>query len=165
MGSKEEEFLKELISIFRIEAKEHLTALTNNLIELEKAPQETQMGLIENIFREAHSLKGAARSVGFKEIEALCQVMENVFSLLKHNEIEIVPGLFDVLHKATDAVNTILSVDVITDHERSLSIEHIRTIEGLIKGKDIAKKKPDKMPESVAEIDNPQISQINADFS
>ena len=151
MDKKEEEFLKELISTFRIEAKEHLTALTNYLIELEKAPQESQMGLIENIFREAHSLKGAARSVNFKEIESLCQAMENVFSLLKRREIKLLPGLFDVLHKAADAVEAILSVDVITQHERSITSEHIRNIGSMIKGEALPEKKPERQPEPVKE--------------
>lgn len=153
MDKAEEEFLKELISTFRIEAKEHLTAITNYLIELEKAPKVSQMGLIENISREAHSLKGAARSVNMKEIESLCQAMENVFSLLKQREIGILPGLFDVLHKASDAVAAILSVDELTQHERALANEHILNIESMIQGKVIPVKmtEPLKEPEPVKE--------------
>ena len=82
MDKTEQEFLKRLRETFRVEADEHLRALSSGLIELEKAPgQAEQAPIIETIYREAHSLKGAARSVNLKEIESLCQPLESSLEL------------------------------------------------------------------------------------
>ena len=70
MDKKEQEFLERLRQTFRIEAEEHLRSLSAGLIELEKTDDpEKGMQVIETVFRDAHSLKGAARSVNLKDIE------------------------------------------------------------------------------------------------
>ena len=77
MATKSDEFQMRLLAMFRVEAKEHLEQMTAGLLELEKTPTaERQMTLVENVFREVHSLKGAARSVKMTEVEALCQSLE-----------------------------------------------------------------------------------------
>lgn len=103
MDTKESEFLKRIQATFRIEAEEHLKSFSENLIELEKTQTtEKHAGIVEILFREVHSLKGAARSVGQKEIESVCQPLENLFSLLKRNEISLNLVLFDLFHKTTE---------------------------------------------------------------
>ncbi|MDO8727332.1 MAG: hybrid sensor histidine kinase/response regulator [Candidatus Methanoperedens sp.] len=134
MDKKEEEFLKKLISIFKVEAIEHVNAITSGLIDLEKADANLQMGHIETIFREAHSLKGAARSVNLKEIESICQAMESVFSALKRNEIITSPQLFDMLHQAVDLVSKLISKnEEITVLEKSQIKEIIKRLEDILK--------------------------------
>ncbi|MBU0665285.1 MAG: hybrid sensor histidine kinase/response regulator [Proteobacteria bacterium] len=109
--TKEEEFLKRLLATFRIEAEEHVTAISSGLLELEKHPvAEREKEIIEIIFREAHSLKGAARSVNLSHIELLCQAMESLFSALKRGEMALSTPLFDLLHESTDVVSKLLSI-------------------------------------------------------
>ncbi|MBI5606301.1 MAG: response regulator [Deltaproteobacteria bacterium] len=107
MDDKEKQLLQRLLSLFKIEAGEHLKAISSGLIELEKAGPEKQPEILEVIYREAHSLKGAARSVNLQKIAALCQSMENVFSALKGREIQATIQLFDVLHKAVDKIESL----------------------------------------------------------
>lgn len=57
------------------------------------------------MFREAHSLKGAARAVNQTDIETICQSLESVFSLMKRREIHLSPFAFDTLHEALDILN------------------------------------------------------------
>ena len=57
------EFLARLLETFRIEAEEHFEVLSNGLLELERDPDGQHLPLVETLFREAHSLKGAARAV------------------------------------------------------------------------------------------------------
>ncbi|OPY75918.1 MAG: Gliding motility regulatory protein [Syntrophorhabdus sp. PtaU1.Bin058] len=103
MNKKSDEFAKRLLSAFRIEAEEHLKNITSGLIELEKGPeQQAKTEVIETVFREAHSLKGAARAVNLTDIEKICQSLEGVFSSLKRNEIHLGPFMFDTLHRAVD---------------------------------------------------------------
>lgn len=108
----DEEFLKKLLATFRVEAHEHIEAMSSGLVDLEKMPAgEEQAGIVERIFREAHSLKGAARAVNFMEIESVCQALESVFGALKNKRIDPSQPLFDLLHQATDGLKTLLVSD------------------------------------------------------
>lgn len=103
------DFMKQLLSTFKVEAEEHVQALAEGLVELEKregSPNHEE--IIERIFRESHSLKGAARSVSISEIEKVCQSMESVFAAVKHHEIPLSAGLFDDLHQAIDCLARLL---------------------------------------------------------
>ena len=110
MNTDDAEFLKKLQAAFRIEAAEHLQAISSGLLELEKALEPARRSeIVSSIFREAHSLKGAARAVNAGEIESICQSLENVFSDWRRNAIVATPELFDPLHNAVNAVTAILS--------------------------------------------------------
>ncbi len=108
-------FLIKLLATFRVEADEHLRALSTGLLELEKAPADgKQADIVERIFRETHSLKGAARAVNLTEIESVCQALESVFAALKRKELAVSPALFDLLHQAADTLNLLLAADSTT---------------------------------------------------
>ncbi len=110
MGKKENDFLKKLLATFKVEAEEHVRAMSSGLIELEKAPgAEKQAEIIETIFREAHSLKGAARAVDLTEIEAVCQSLESVFAAMKRREIASSRELLDLLNQAVDGLGRLLA--------------------------------------------------------
>jgi two-component system, chemotaxis family, sensor kinase CheA len=110
MSNPSNDFLSKLIATFRLEADEHLQAMISGLLALEKAttPDE-QAPTLEIIFREAHSLKGAARAVNLTEVEAVCQALEGVFARLKRRELELAPADFDIVHRALDTVNALLA--------------------------------------------------------
>jgi two-component system chemotaxis sensor kinase CheA len=109
MAMHDEEFLKRLRATFQVEADEHLQAMATGLLEMEKAtsPAERQ-SITETIYREAHSLKGAARAVDLADIEAICQAMETVFARWKRDSAVPAPEAFDVLHKSVDAIRSLL---------------------------------------------------------
>lgn len=106
-----EEFLKRLRETFRVEANEGIVHITSNLIELEKEqPALRKRELVEAIFRDSHSLKGAARAVNFSEIETICQALESVFSELKNETLQLSIGLFDLFHRTVNTLNNLLSL-------------------------------------------------------
>lgn len=110
MSTKDEAFLKKLRATFKIEAEEHLQAIAAGLLQLEKKPgSEAPFNIIETIFRAAHSLKGAARAVDFKDIEALCQALENVFEAWKRQQGILTTSAFDVLYQAIDEATAMLA--------------------------------------------------------
>ncbi|MEI7671116.1 MAG: Hpt domain-containing protein, partial [Deltaproteobacteria bacterium] len=108
MNSSEQEFLRRLLATFKVEAAEHIAAISRGLIDLEKSPPETRQEILELIFREAHSLKGAARSVDLEEIEATCQALEGLFAVLKRNELSPSAGLFDILYQSVDLIDNLV---------------------------------------------------------
>ncbi len=110
MSAKDEEFLKKLVATFRIEADEHVKAMFSGLIELEKSQSERERSeIIERVYREAHSLKGGARAVNMKAVEAVCQALEGLLSALKAGKIGLSTSMLDVLHQAAGTVERLLS--------------------------------------------------------
>ncbi len=104
MDQDDSEFLARLLETFRIEAEEHFEVLSNGLLELERDPEGDHLPLVETLFREAHSLKGAARAVELGDIESVCQAIESVFAAWKRGEIGASTSLFDTLNEAVDAL-------------------------------------------------------------
>src|ERR1043166_4089311 len=110
MAEKNQDFLKRLLVTFKLEAEEHLKQMTAGLLELEKTSiAENQTPIVENIFREAHSLKGAARAVSMTEIEELCQSVESVFAAWNRKELISSPELFDILHRVVQSLDSLVS--------------------------------------------------------
>ncbi|MCY2995565.1 MAG: response regulator [Planctomycetota bacterium] len=105
MWTQDPEFLKQLQTAFHSEAAEHLQAMSAGLLQLEKAaPGEKSRTVLEGVFREAHSLKGAARAVNLPDVESLCQAMESAFAAWKRQATSRTPAEFDIVHQALDLI-------------------------------------------------------------
>lgn len=110
MTQDDEAFLKRLLATFRLEAQEHLGTMSDLALRLEQGlPPDGARAAVEALFREAHSLKGAARSVNLADIESVCQSLERVLSACKRGELSASPALFDTLHAALDGLNHLLA--------------------------------------------------------
>lgn len=94
--------LQEILSIYKAETEEHLQKLNEGLLRLEKSPRRTEA--LEEIFREAHSLKGAARMIGFEPVEKIAHGLEDLFSLARKGELEFERHVFDAIFAALDAI-------------------------------------------------------------
>ena len=97
------EELKEILSIFKSESEEHLQKLNESLLLLEKEPGRSD--LLEEIFREAHSLKGSARMIGFEAVEKISHGLEDLFSVVRKGEVVLNAGAFDAIFASLDAIN------------------------------------------------------------
>jgi two-component system chemotaxis sensor kinase CheA len=137
MDKRDEEFLKQISETFRIEAEEHLSALTAGLIELEKmTPVDSYAEIIETMFREIHSLKGAARSVDNRNVESICQPLESIFAALKRKELTLGPTSFDLFYRTLDRLKKIISEpgSEQTIKDRQYQIELIRSLNDIATG-------------------------------
>ncbi|GAB4338108.1 MAG: response regulator [Calditrichia bacterium] len=104
------EFLKELLEIFKVESADYVQRISSGLLKLEaNPPEEDSAAIIEEIFRDAHSLKGAARAVDIGSIEKVCQSMESIFHDLKKEPRPLPAHAFDTLQKAVDYIEVLLS--------------------------------------------------------
>lgn len=122
-----QDFLNRLIATFKIEAKEHIDNIANGLINFEQLESaEEKQRLIEEVYREAHSLKGAARAVNLIDIESICQNFENVLSAFKRKEIDYKPEYFDRMHKAMDLIEKYL--DTTTEEEKIVMFDSINSL-------------------------------------
>jgi two-component system chemotaxis sensor kinase CheA len=103
MALNEREFLQRLLATFKAEADEHLKTMSGLMLALEEVvPDERRAELIETLFREAHSLKGAARSVNQQEIESACKELETVLAGLKRGEKVWSNETFERLYRMVD---------------------------------------------------------------
>ena len=130
MDKKDEEFLKRLLSTFRIEAPEHLNVIASGLVEIEKGGPEKWDEIIETIYRESHSLKGAARSVNLGDIVAVCQAMESLFFALKRKEVLPSPHMLDLLHESIAVTGRLVGGEQLPASEKPGLRALIRRLEG-----------------------------------
>jgi two-component system, chemotaxis family, sensor kinase CheA len=139
MDKKDVDFQKRILETFRIEAEEHIRAFSNGLIELEKSSSKEKVAVvIEVMFREIHSLKGAARSVDQKDIEYVCQPLESIFSALKRREINLSALYLEIFYKTADWLTkyVTLSGTEQTGAFRQSSKDLITKLKEMISGQD-----------------------------
>ena len=105
-----DKMLKELMTTFQAELEEHLSILNKGLLSLERneAPDE-RVNLLANVFRAAHSIKGAARAVDLKNIETLAHHVEDVLVKVREGRLSLIPQHFDALLAAVDAIGTAMA--------------------------------------------------------
>jgi two-component system, chemotaxis family, sensor kinase CheA len=127
MGKDKDAFFKELLNDFKIEASEHLQSISNGLLKLEKTfDKPGSKEVVESVFREIHSIKGAARAVNQLQIERLCMSMESVFYEVRKGSVSLAPSMFDVFLQFTDMLNKMLKeIDTTT---KSISENNIRKL-------------------------------------
>lgn len=123
-------FLKELLNDFKIEATEHYESIVKGLTDLEFITgTEKKQEIIERIYRNTHSLKGAARAVNLSEIERLCSSLETIFGHLKKGEIAVSSQLLDSMHKAIDVLKVL--IDNLNEGVKNVSVSANSTIKNL----------------------------------
>lgn len=96
----------ELFADFIVEAKEHLETIEPNLLELEKAPDN--LGLLNEIFRPMHSLKGASGFLGLNRINQLAHKSENILDELRKGTMVVTSEIMDVILASTDALRQMI---------------------------------------------------------
>jgi len=100
---------EQLISSFRAELAEHVQTMNDGLLALEQGTVEGEQRktTLENIFRAAHSLKGAARAMGVTMVEQLAHALESVLDDLQNGIIEPTTELFTACYQAVDAIQAV----------------------------------------------------------
>ncbi len=107
--------VSQYLEIFIEESKEHLQALNEHLLILEKEPENENT--INEIFRAAHSLKGMAGTMGYKRMQKLTHDMENVFQEIRSGKMKVRPQLTDTLFTGLDALQEYLDNIINTQDE------------------------------------------------
>jgi two-component system, chemotaxis family, sensor kinase CheA len=100
---------EQILSSFRTELSEHIRAMNQGLLALEqnKVSGVEREETLTNIFRAAHSLKGAARAVSVTAIEQLAHALEDVLGGIQRGEFQLTTGLFTACYRALDAIQTV----------------------------------------------------------
>nr|WP_304215591.1 chemotaxis protein CheA [Fredinandcohnia onubensis] len=92
--------MDQYLEVFIEESKEHLQACNENLLKLEKEPEN--IAIVNEIFRSAHTLKGMSATMGYEDLASLTHQMENVLDGIRNTKIKVSPSLLDVVFKSVD---------------------------------------------------------------
>lgn len=98
---------EDILQDFLVEASEILEQLSEQLVELEKCPDDS--ALLNAIFRGFHTVKGGAGFLSLTELVDACHGAENVFDILRNGKRRVTPELMDVILQALDAINGMFS--------------------------------------------------------
>lgn len=94
---------EEILHDFLIEAGEILELLSEQLVDLEKTPEDRD--LLNAIFRGFHTVKGGAGFLALTELVDTCHGAENIFDNLRNGGRELTPEVMDTILQALDTVN------------------------------------------------------------
>jgi two-component system chemotaxis sensor kinase CheA len=94
--------MEDLLQDFLIEATDLLSGVDNKLVDLEKNPQDH--GLLNDIFRGFHTIKGGAGFLNATELVTLCHLTENLFDKLRNGELMLTKEIMDSIMAATGTV-------------------------------------------------------------
>ncbi len=97
---------EELRDVFKTASEEHLQNLDDGILYLEKNPQDYKK--IEELLREAHSLKGDAGMLGVKDIATLAHQIENLLSGINQGKVTLSAEVIDRLFQTLDALRKLV---------------------------------------------------------
>lgn len=92
--------VNQYLEMFIEESKEHLQSCSDNLLELEKNPND--LGIVNEIFRSAHTLKGMSATMGYEDLADLTHKMENVLDAIRNEKIHVTPEILDIVFESVD---------------------------------------------------------------
>lgn len=97
---------EELLKDFYVEAEMQIDLLEQNILVLETNPEN--MDAVDEIFRAAHTLKGASATVQMNELAGFTHIVEDVLDEMREGKIKVIPSIVDVLLEAIDLIKEML---------------------------------------------------------
>ncbi len=110
----------ELLEYFLAEAEDYLNLLCRGIPELETSTDRT--ALLEELFRAAHTLKGAAAIVRLNVTSSIAHSMEDILETFKDKQIAVKKDVVDLLLSMLDAVAHIVR-DISEGKEENADLE------------------------------------------
>lgn len=94
------------MDMFLDESREHLQSLNDGLLSLESNPEE--IDVLNEIFRNAHTLKGMSATMGYTKTAELTHDMENLLDMLRKKQLKVNGDIVDVLFKCVDSLTEMI---------------------------------------------------------
>ena len=123
--------MDELTREFLIESQEGLDRMERCLTELEERPEDA--GIIGDIFRSVHTIKGTTGFLGFKRLEKLAHAGENLLGMLREGKLTangpITTGLLQLMDGLRSILKTIEAEDSEGTGEDTVLIEQLEELQ------------------------------------
>jgi two-component system chemotaxis sensor kinase CheA len=94
---------QKLLATFQVEHREHLERIRSILTDLDQKDGTLAAADVDEAFRRAHSLKGAARVVDLRPVEHLAHRLETLFSRVREDGVRLDHDLSGVIHDVLDS--------------------------------------------------------------
>ncbi|WP_312517777.1 chemotaxis protein CheA [Anaerospora sp.] len=98
--------INQYMGMFLEESREHLQTLNRCVLDLEHEPSNLQ--LLDEIFRSAHTIKGMSATMGFTTIAELTHEMENILDLLRKSQLTANEDILNTLFKCIDTLEQLV---------------------------------------------------------
>lgn len=123
-----QEELDEILNIFAQEGAEILQSMDKNLLLLEKKPDDIDIAM--HLFRDAHSLKGSARMLGFSGIQNIAHKIEDVLGLIREGKLKVNSNITDTVSSALSCIDKLIkkTVEQKTEFASEESAVHIKKL-------------------------------------
>lgn len=136
--------IEDLLHDFLTEASELLSDLDNKLLELEKRPGD--LDLLNNVYRDFHTIKGGAGFLNAAELVRLCHLTENLFDKLRNGELTLTPETLDAILAATAEVREMFGSLSQGSQPDAADLKLMAALQAVIDGKAPDLAKPDAAP-------------------
>lgn len=93
--------------MFLDESHEHLQSLNDGLLGLEDNAED--LSILNEIFRNAHTLKGMSATMGYNKIAELTHEMEDVLDMLRKEQLKVSGDIIDTLFKCIDSLEQMIN--------------------------------------------------------
>ncbi|MEG4455407.1 hybrid sensor histidine kinase/response regulator [Microcoleus sp. N9_A1] len=143
--------LNELIDAFTAECEEFLQLMETNLLAMEAAGLKERQAAVKEMFRAAHSIKGAGSMLGFQNVSAAAHTLEDCFVILRDRTdlSALEPTTVSVLLQGVDALKKITIESVqhsdVTTPDQTENLEAIEQIHAQFEAK-YGKAEPPPVP-------------------
>lgn len=97
-----DDILRQVIGVYVEEVREQAQRITQALLVMENDPSRVP-GEIEELFRQAHSLKGSSGSLGITELEQLAHWLESALTGVRRGKERLTPSVVDAGLRAMEA--------------------------------------------------------------
>ena len=95
------------MEMFLDESHEHLQSLNEGLLSLEENAED--VSVVNEIFRNAHTLKGMSATMGYNKIAELTHEMEDVLDLIRKEQLKLDENIIDTLFKCLDSLEQMIN--------------------------------------------------------
>ncbi len=112
--------------IFKSETREYLSQLSQLIVNLEKSPRNREN--IDAIFRNFHTIKGMAGTMGYRLVEMLSHSLEDLLSLLRDEKIIVDSNIIDTMLAGTDKIEELVETGKDQDEDTKSLITNISNI-------------------------------------
>ena len=160
--------LNEILNIFQQESSEIIASMDDKLLTLERDTENKELAM--QLFRDAHSLKGSARMLGFENIQNIAHKIEDVISLVKENKLKITSDITDTISECLSFISDLINKTVAqkTEYQSSETDNYIKKLVDIVDNNQTKTENPiydDTQPEKKLFLEKlPQIEEYLIDI-
>ena len=116
----------DLIAVFQEELVELLESLERGLVDLQESPEDA--GLINQVFRDLHTVKGSGAMFGFTDLAAFIHDFETAFEKVRAGAVPVTPELVRLGLAARDQIPGLVNGDADPDGDRVAILNALRDL-------------------------------------